>query len=221
MSDLISRSELIKHFEAIQQQENVVGLEFIAMIDEIKEQPTAYDVDKVVEELKIIKEDALAEYNMGEYNLDNNIGNSISENYRKDMNEGKCFAYDEAIEIVKQGGVSDASHENSKTTYDVDKVIKELNKLDVKAITRYKGGTFGDYEGTDYYIKKSEAIEIVKQGGISDASDYVCEWRLCDEEANVYDTSCRNPHILIEGTPQENNYEFCPYCGKKIKIVGD
>ena len=107
MSDLISRSELIKHFEAIQQQENVVGLEFIATIDEIKEQPTAYDVDKVVEELKIIKEDALAEYNIGEYNLDNNIGNSIAENYRKDMNEGKCFACDEAIEIVKQGGVSD------------------------------------------------------------------------------------------------------------------
>ena len=107
MSDLISRSELIKHFEAIQQQENVVGLEFIAMIDEIKEQPTAYDIDKVVGELKIIKEDALAEYNIGEYNLDNNIGNSIAENYRKDMNEGKCFAYDEAIEIVKQGGDAD------------------------------------------------------------------------------------------------------------------
>ena len=51
MSDLISRSALIKHFEAIQQQENVVGLEFVAMIDEIKEQPTAYDIDKVVEEL--------------------------------------------------------------------------------------------------------------------------------------------------------------------------
>lgn len=89
MSDLISRSELIKHFEAIQQQENVVGLVFVAAIDEIKEQPTAYDVDKVVE---------------------------------------------------------------------------ELNKLDVKAIKRYKGGTFGDYEGTDYYIKQSDAIEIVKQG---------------------------------------------------------
>ena len=50
------------------------------------------------------------------------------------------------------------------TAYDVDKVVKELNKLDVKAIKRYKGGTFGDYEGTDYYIKKSEAIEIVKAG---------------------------------------------------------
>ena len=118
MSDLISRSELIKHFEAIQQQENVVGLEFIAMIDEIKEQPTAYDIDKVVEEIKILKEEALDEYNMGEYNLDNNIGNSISENYRKDMNEGKCFAYDEAIEIVKQGGVSDDVCEWEKYPFD-------------------------------------------------------------------------------------------------------
>ena len=63
----------------------------------------AYSVDKVVEEIKILKEEALGEYNMGEYNLDNNIGNSISENYRKDMNEGRCFAYDEAIEIVKAG----------------------------------------------------------------------------------------------------------------------
>ena len=44
-----------------------------------------------------------------------------------------------------------------------EKIIEELEKLDVKAIKRYKGGTFGDYEGTDYYIKKSDAIEIVKQ----------------------------------------------------------
>ena len=55
--------------------------------------------------------------------------------------------------------------ENSKQAYPVEKVVKELNKLDVKAITRYKGGTFGDYEGTDYYFKKSNAIEIVKAGG--------------------------------------------------------
>lgn len=58
MSDLISRSELIKHFEAIQQQENAVGIDFVAMIDEIKEQPTAYDVDKVVEELEKLADDS-------------------------------------------------------------------------------------------------------------------------------------------------------------------
>ena len=131
MNDLVSRSQLLKVFNNQNIQitfdlpvEEVLGedvdLDDFAMfvqdaiqaykkmvIDTIKKQPTEQAVGKVVEELKVIKEDALAEYNIGEYNLDNNIGNSIAENYRKDMNEGKCFAYDEAIEIVKQGGVSD------------------------------------------------------------------------------------------------------------------
>ena len=109
MNDLISRSELLEEIKSLSIVLN--GKQIFSddakdpLLRIIDEQPTAYDVNKVVEELKIIKEDALAEYNMGEYNLDNNIGNSIAENYRKDMNEGKCFAYDEAIEIVKQGGI--------------------------------------------------------------------------------------------------------------------
>ena len=106
--------------------------------------------------------------------------------------------------------------EEHPTAYDIDKVIAKLEELDVKSITRYKNGNFGDFDGIEYYIKEREAIEIVKQGGVTDDA---CEWRLCDEEANVYDTSCRNPHILIEGTLKENNYEYCPYCGKKIKVV--
>ena len=81
MSDLISRSELIKHFEAIQQQENVVGLEFIAMIDEIKEQPTAYDVDKVVEYLEL-----------------------HSFEFGTDTLPAHYVRLNDAIEIVKQGG---------------------------------------------------------------------------------------------------------------------
>ena len=63
-----------------------------------------------------------------------------------------------------------------------------------------------------------DAIEIVNQLAEEYNNDF-CEWRLCDEEANVYDTTCRNPHILIEGSPTDNNYEYCPYCGKKIKIA--
>ena len=51
------------------------------------------------------------------------------------------------------------------TAYDVDKVVEELNELDVTAIIRYESGTFGNYEGTDYYIEKSRTIEIVKRGG--------------------------------------------------------
>ena len=51
------------------------------------------------------------------------------------------------------------------TAYDIGKVVTELNELDVTAIKRYEGGTFGNYEGTDYYIEKSRTIEIVKRGG--------------------------------------------------------
>ena len=98
------------------------------------------------------------------------------------------------------------------TAYDVDKVVKELNKLDVKAIKRYKGGTFGDYEGTDYYIKKNEAIEIVKQGGVFDDTDNVCEWKKYPFD---WFTGCDGYKI------NHKQGDYCPRCGKKIKTVGD
>ena len=142
MSDLISRSQLLKEIEKYKfgAISNDIEREYIksTILNFINFQPTAYDIGKVVEELKRIRA-------------------------KKTCNKEKCDA-------------------------------KEICRICVV----------------------DDAIEIVKQGGVSDD---VCEWRLCDEEANVYDTSCRNPHILIEGTPKENNYEYCPYCGKKIKVV--
>ena len=90
----------------------------------------------------------------------------IMADIKHSLENGDCLCagrYEyETIEMLEE------AFENSKSAYNVDKVVEELNKLDVKAITRYKGGTFGDYEGTDYYIKESDAIEIVKQGGVSD-----------------------------------------------------
>ena len=103
---LIDADTLIKNLSYLYTKNHIpVDMRAKEILTTIMEQPTAYNIDKVVEEIKTLKEEALDEYNMGEYNLDNNIGNSISENYRKDMNEGRCFAYDDAIEIVKQGGI--------------------------------------------------------------------------------------------------------------------
>ena len=93
--------------------------------------------------------------------------------------------------------------------YDIDNVVVELNELDVKAIKRYKNGNFGDYEGTDYYIKKSKAIEIVKQGGVSDD---VCEWEMDNVGTSI---GCRSD---LHHTGYVNRTD-CPYCGKKIKVV--
>lgn len=89
MSDLISRSELIKHFEAIQSQEDAIGLDFVAIIDEIKEQPTAYDIDNVVEEL---------EENSSRYTK--KYTTPYGNNGYRDV---KAISIHRAIEIVKAG----------------------------------------------------------------------------------------------------------------------
>ena len=94
MSDLISRSELLKEIEKYKfgAISNDAEREYIkkTILDFIICQPTAYDIDKVVEELNRIRA-------------------------KKTCNKEKCdtkeicriCVVDDAIEIVKQGGVFD------------------------------------------------------------------------------------------------------------------
>lgn len=90
---LIDADALLKHFETIQEQENAIGLDFVAITDEIKEQPTAYDPDKVVEQLEELK--SLVPVNR--------ILDDIVNEKPKEL--GMLIAYRKAIEIVKGGGV--------------------------------------------------------------------------------------------------------------------
>ena len=55
-----------------------------------------------------------------------------------------------------------------------------------------------------------QALKSVMEGNHDD----VCEWR-CDVYGRWH-TKC---HTLADNDPLE--YKYCPYCGKKIKIVGD
>lgn len=167
MSDLISRSELIKHFEAVQSQEDAIGLDFVAIIDEIKEQPTAYDIDKVVEEL----EEKARTVNVIGYG-------TIYEAINKDV----------AIEIVKHGGVE------TETETIRDKAVKWNNNSSKRV----------PYEFIDY-------VEGKRKIGVSDD---VCEWKV---KSNYYVTECSHDTDVMYGLKQD--FKFCPYCGKKIKVV--
>ncbi|MGN0472225.1 MAG: hypothetical protein ACI4F8_05215 [Lachnospiraceae bacterium] len=96
MSDLISRSELIDYFYyGIDDKPIIDGISDRKIIDIIKKQPTAYSVAKVVEKLEELKTRYfLTIANTGDEKSDfayENVGNAL----------------DKAIEIVKQGGVSD------------------------------------------------------------------------------------------------------------------
>lgn len=42
-----------------------------------------------------------------------------------------------------------------------------------------------------------------------------CLWR-ADEDGNWF-TDCGHAFVLTEGTPRENGFEFCCYCGKPLQ----
>jgi hypothetical protein len=43
----------------------------------------------------------------------------------------------------------------------------------------------------------------------------VCIWEW-DNEIQAWDTECGNTHEFIAGDPEDNEYKFCPYCGRKL-----
>ena len=92
------------------------------------------------------------------------------------------------------------------TAYDIGKVVTELNELDVTAIKRYEGGTFGNYEGTDYYIEKSRTIEIVKRGG----NEPCCR---CDSrQTNADRIRNMSDEELAELITGSLNFDCADYC---------
>ena len=146
MSDLISRSELLKRFLVNKDGHRIPerdcdNLEVTVSIKDvktiIKEQPTAYDIDKVVEQLEEIRA-------------------------KKTCNKEKCDT-------------------------------KELCRICVV----------------------DDAIEIVKQGVVTDD---VCEWKAIGANDN-WSTSCdKNSTHNVFGVAW---FKRCPYCGRKLKIVGE
>lgn len=88
--------------------------------------------------------------------------------------------------------------ENQPTTYNIDKVVEELES--------------DDRHTFDGCINKRKAIEIVKQGVISDD---VCEWKFASDGEFI-----QNPHTkrLYSNEPSMKNV-YCNTCGKKIKVV--
>ena len=74
MSDLISRSELLKVLKDRATNEAIMGHMTAydvtnSIIDEVEEQPTAYDVDEVVKELENELEKGNIAIDLGEFRL--------------------------------------------------------------------------------------------------------------------------------------------------------
>lgn len=89
---------------------------------------------------------------------------------------------------------------------DIEKAVAELEKLPNREADYY-------YANSNDVIDREDAIEIVKQGGVSDD---VCEYKIKDK---VIYASCNNKQIASAFCwfNECGDYKYCPYCGKKIK----
>lgn len=103
MSDLISRSEVNDVIDELEvytsgrpntMKVEVSVLQLQRFINKLKNIPTAYDVDKVVEQLEELKSQVPV----------NRILDDIIKDKPKEL--GQLIAYNKAIEIVKAGGNS-------------------------------------------------------------------------------------------------------------------
>lgn len=43
-----------------------------------------------------------------------------------------------------------------------------------------------------------------------------CDWRQEDVDSSVWATDCGGLFCINDGTPTENNMDFCCFCGKKL-----
>ena len=95
MSDLISRSKVISVLEQLEEHSMSGKMDISNAIYLLKKQPTAYDVDKVVEELGQKKEEV------------QRMRNTCVALSDLEVCDIENVTYKRAIEIVKHGGVSD------------------------------------------------------------------------------------------------------------------
>ena len=87
------------------------------------------------------------------------------------------------------------------TAYDIDKVVEELGKLQTYNMSL--ATLMSDLQRNGvcrHYICLEDAIEIVKQGGVSDD---VCEWKYNNSEYYL-ESSCKHLHIFMSDGPEEN-----------------
>ena len=44
-----------------------------------------------------------------------------------------------------------------------------------------------------------------------------CNWfQDSEDQSDLYDTTCGNRYFIIDGTPTDNGFLFCCYCGKPL-----
>lgn len=95
------------------------------------------------------------------------------------------------------------------TAYDIDKVVEELED----ELAYWKAEHYHQQIAYAKAVSYAHAIEIVKQGGVSDDA---CEWQIDGDIAINPHNLCRYKIKQYDGLYK---LDICRHCKKKIKVV--
>jgi len=56
------------------------------------------------------------------------------------------------------------------------------------------------------------------------SKDNTCKWILpeviyTEDFDEVWETSCHHFYIFLDGGPKENDFVYCPFCGKRMVAI--
>ena len=74
-------------------------------------------------------------------------------------------------------------------------------------------GNLGD-PGCDPYCECFSAVRTDKKSVMFIPADS-CTWT--EDADGIWHTSCGQAHEFTTGTPEENQHQYCPYCGKVLE----
>ena len=115
----------------------------------------------------------------------------------RDEHETHSISYDALYVVLLQ----------QPTAYSVEKVVEELEN----EAERWEDSGKEYKDKCEIAVGRGlrNSIEIVNHG---DVSDDVCEWEYVDAYS-YYKVGCKENIVPIQYG------DYCPYCGKKIKVV--
>ena len=142
------------------------------------------------------------------------------EHYGKDVQSTVCM--EECSELIQaiskeKRGKSDKDH-LAEEIADVIICIEMLKQIYNITEDEIYSWVITKQERTIKRIKKDLQSTYTNAERIRNMTDDVCEWKYNDSEY-YFESSCEHLHIFMSDGPKENEYRFCPYCGRKIKVV--
>lgn len=67
-------------------------------------------------------------------------------------------------------------------------------------------------------LSSPPCAEVVPGASDGVPSVETCKWKYDGD--GFWGTSCYKAHDFCAGGPNENEYKFCPFCGKPLEVIG-